>query len=28
MKKRVDVFALGIYGLVVFLKALGYIDEA
>ncbi|MBA0708940.1 hypothetical protein Golax_024018, partial [Gossypium laxum] len=24
MKKRVDVFALGIYGLVVFLKALGY----
>ncbi|MBA0679671.1 hypothetical protein Goari_011428 [Gossypium aridum] len=28
MKKRVDVFALGIYGLVVLLKALGYIDEA
>ncbi|MBA0667641.1 hypothetical protein Goklo_000698, partial [Gossypium klotzschianum] len=28
MKKRVDVFALGIYGLVVFPKALGHIDEA
>ncbi|MBA0788639.1 hypothetical protein Gotri_027370 [Gossypium trilobum] len=28
MKKRVDVFALGIYGLVVFPKALGYVDEA
>ncbi|MFQ6665460.1 hypothetical protein Gotur_032187 [Gossypium turneri] len=28
MKKRVDIFALGIYGLVVFSKALGYIDEA
>ncbi|MFQ6625956.1 hypothetical protein Gotur_005365 [Gossypium turneri] len=28
MKKRVDVFALGIYGLIVFPKALGYIDEA
>ncbi|MBA0576893.1 hypothetical protein Golob_023790, partial [Gossypium lobatum] len=27
-KKRVDVFALGIYGLVIFPKALGYIDEA
>ncbi|MBA0626583.1 hypothetical protein Godav_004230 [Gossypium davidsonii] len=27
-KKRVDVFALTIYGLVVFPKALGYIDEA
>ncbi|MBA0840718.1 hypothetical protein Goarm_003278 [Gossypium armourianum] len=27
IKKRVDVFALGIYGLVVFPKALGYIDE-
>ncbi|MBA0785708.1 hypothetical protein Gotri_027980, partial [Gossypium trilobum] len=26
--KRVDVFALGIYGLVVFPKALGHIDEA
>ncbi|MBA0765297.1 hypothetical protein Gotri_014517 [Gossypium trilobum] len=28
MKKRADVFALSIYGLVVFPKALGYIDEA
>ncbi|XP_052476813.1 uncharacterized protein LOC128032499 [Gossypium raimondii] len=28
LKKRVDVFALGIYGLVVFPKALGHIDEA
>ncbi|MFQ6623488.1 hypothetical protein Gotur_004078 [Gossypium turneri] len=28
IKKRVDVFALNIYGLVVFPKALGYIDEA
>lgn len=27
-RKRVDVFALGIYGLVVFPKALGHIDEA
>ncbi|MBA0575318.1 hypothetical protein Golob_024264 [Gossypium lobatum] len=27
-KKRVDVFALSIYGLFVFLKALGHIDEA
>ncbi|MBA0755413.1 hypothetical protein Gogos_021667, partial [Gossypium gossypioides] len=27
-KKRVDVFALNIYGLVVFPKALGHIDEA
>ncbi|MBA0777941.1 hypothetical protein Gotri_005887 [Gossypium trilobum] len=27
-KKRVDVFALSIYGLVVFPKALGYIDKA
>ncbi|KAG8471407.1 hypothetical protein CXB51_036399 [Gossypium anomalum] len=26
--KRVDVFALSIYGLVVFPKALGYVDEA
>ncbi|MBA0878090.1 hypothetical protein Goshw_026412 [Gossypium schwendimanii] len=26
-KKRVDVFALGIYGLVVFPKALGHVDE-
>ncbi|MBA0879953.1 hypothetical protein Goshw_029332 [Gossypium schwendimanii] len=28
VKKRVDVFALSIYGLVIFPKALGYIDEA
>ncbi|MBA0843823.1 hypothetical protein Goarm_000979 [Gossypium armourianum] len=28
MKKRVDVFALNIYGLVIFPKALGHIDEA
>ncbi|KAG8496264.1 hypothetical protein CXB51_009233 [Gossypium anomalum] len=28
MKKRVDVFALSIYGLVVFPKALGHVDEA
>ncbi|MBA0701614.1 hypothetical protein Goari_022985, partial [Gossypium aridum] len=27
-KKRVDVFALSIYGLVIFRKALGHIDEA
>ncbi|MFQ6642905.1 hypothetical protein Gotur_017890, partial [Gossypium turneri] len=27
-KKKVDVFALSIYGLVVFPKALGHIDEA
>ncbi|KAL1107836.1 hypothetical protein V6Z11_D03G073000 [Gossypium hirsutum] len=27
-RKKVDVFALGIYGLVVFPKALGHIDEA
>ncbi|MBA0575339.1 hypothetical protein Golob_025340 [Gossypium lobatum] len=27
-KKRVDVFALSIYGLVVFPKALGHVDEA
>ncbi|MBA0865310.1 hypothetical protein Goshw_011047, partial [Gossypium schwendimanii] len=27
MKKKVDVFALKIYGLVVFPKALGHIDE-
>ncbi|MBA0878409.1 hypothetical protein Goshw_001180 [Gossypium schwendimanii] len=26
-KKRVDVFALSIYGLVIFLKALGHVDE-
>ncbi|KAG8480528.1 hypothetical protein CXB51_024628 [Gossypium anomalum] len=28
MKKKVDVFALSIYGLVVFPKALGHVDEA
>ncbi|MBA0820526.1 hypothetical protein Gohar_019451, partial [Gossypium harknessii] len=28
IKKRVDVFALSIYGLVVFPKALGHIDKA
>ncbi|MBA0739661.1 hypothetical protein Gogos_012908 [Gossypium gossypioides] len=27
-KKKVDVFALSIYGLVVFPKALGHMDEA
>ncbi|MFQ6664158.1 hypothetical protein Gotur_031359 [Gossypium turneri] len=27
-KKKVDVFALSIYGLVVFPKALGQVDEA
>ncbi|XP_017624702.1 uncharacterized protein LOC108468323 [Gossypium arboreum] len=27
MKKRVDVFALSIYGLVIFPKALGHVDE-
>ncbi|MFQ6623073.1 hypothetical protein Gotur_003036 [Gossypium turneri] len=27
-KKRVDVFALSIYGLVVYSKALGHVDEA
>ncbi|MBA0770868.1 hypothetical protein Gotri_019426 [Gossypium trilobum] len=27
-KKRVEVFALSIYGLVIFPKALGHIDEA
>ncbi|MBA0673301.1 hypothetical protein Goklo_024218, partial [Gossypium klotzschianum] len=27
-KKRVDVFALSIYGFVVFPKALGYADDA
>ncbi|MFQ6649920.1 hypothetical protein Gotur_023535 [Gossypium turneri] len=26
-KKKVDVFALSIYGLVVFPKALGHVDE-
>ncbi|KAG8503059.1 hypothetical protein CXB51_000820 [Gossypium anomalum] len=28
VKKRVDVLALSIYGMVIFLKALGHIDEA
>ncbi|KAG8485302.1 hypothetical protein CXB51_021023 [Gossypium anomalum] len=28
LKKKVDVFALSIYGLVVFPKALGHVDEA
>ncbi|KAA3472691.1 Nucleoside-triphosphatase THEP1 [Gossypium australe] len=28
IKKKVDVFALNIYGLVVFSKALGYVEEA
>ncbi|MBA0667441.1 hypothetical protein Goklo_000524 [Gossypium klotzschianum] len=28
MKKRVDVFTLSIYGLVIFPKALGHIDDA
>ncbi|KAA3469535.1 Nucleoside-triphosphatase THEP1 [Gossypium australe] len=28
MNKRVDVFALSIYGLMLFLRALGYVDEA
>ncbi|MFQ6658708.1 hypothetical protein Gotur_027846, partial [Gossypium turneri] len=27
-RKKVDVFALSIYGLVVFPKALGHVDEA
>ncbi|MBA0783924.1 hypothetical protein Gotri_001563 [Gossypium trilobum] len=27
-KKRVDIFALSIYGLIIFSKALGHIDEA
>ncbi|KAL1106210.1 hypothetical protein V6Z11_D04G186100 [Gossypium hirsutum] len=27
MRKRVDVFSLGIYGLIIFPKALGHIDE-
>ncbi|MFQ6622661.1 hypothetical protein Gotur_001910, partial [Gossypium turneri] len=27
-KKKVDAFALSIYGLVVFPKALGHVDEA
>ncbi|MFQ6670228.1 hypothetical protein Gotur_035232, partial [Gossypium turneri] len=28
MKKMADIFTLSIYGLVVFPKALGYVDEA
>ncbi|KAK5775850.1 hypothetical protein PVK06_043803 [Gossypium arboreum] len=28
MKKRVDIFALSIYSLIIFPKALGYVDEA
>ncbi|KAA3486718.1 hypothetical protein EPI10_030597 [Gossypium australe] len=28
MKKRVDVFALSIYGLILFPRALGHVDEA
>ncbi|MFQ6664593.1 hypothetical protein Gotur_031655 [Gossypium turneri] len=28
VKRKVDVFALSIYGLVVFSKALGHVDEA
>ncbi|MFQ6655947.1 hypothetical protein Gotur_026268 [Gossypium turneri] len=28
VRKRLDVFALSIYGLVVFPKALGHVDEA
>ncbi|MBA0845430.1 hypothetical protein Goarm_005849 [Gossypium armourianum] len=27
-KKKVDIFALSIYGLVIFSKTLGHIDEA
>ncbi|MFQ6654095.1 hypothetical protein Gotur_025205, partial [Gossypium turneri] len=27
-KKKVDVFALCIYGLMIFPRALGYVDEA
>ncbi|MBA0789243.1 hypothetical protein Gotri_027820 [Gossypium trilobum] len=27
-KKRVDIFALSIYGLVIFSKALGHVDDA
>ncbi|MBA0818100.1 hypothetical protein Gohar_003761 [Gossypium harknessii] len=27
VKKRVDIFALSIYGLVIFPKALGHVDE-
>ncbi|MBA0730192.1 hypothetical protein Golax_004593 [Gossypium laxum] len=28
VKKKVDIFALSIYGLIVFPKALGHVDEA
>ncbi|MBA0575152.1 hypothetical protein Golob_024636 [Gossypium lobatum] len=28
VKKKVDIFALSFYGLVIFLKALGHVDEA
>ncbi|MFQ6664199.1 hypothetical protein Gotur_031385 [Gossypium turneri] len=28
MRKRVDIFTLSIYGLVIFPKALGHIEEA
>ncbi|MFQ6647801.1 hypothetical protein Gotur_021680 [Gossypium turneri] len=28
VKKKVDIFALSIYGLVIFPKALGHVDEA
>ncbi|MBA0877673.1 hypothetical protein Goshw_013487 [Gossypium schwendimanii] len=28
VKKRVDIFALSIYGLVIFPNALGHVDEA
>ncbi|MFQ6664200.1 hypothetical protein Gotur_031385 [Gossypium turneri] len=28
IKKRVDIFTLSIYGLVIFPKALGHIEEA
>ncbi|MBA0755345.1 hypothetical protein Gogos_021906 [Gossypium gossypioides] len=28
VRKRVDIFALSIYGLVIFPKALGHVDEA
>ncbi|MFQ6658466.1 hypothetical protein Gotur_027727 [Gossypium turneri] len=28
VKKKVDVLALSIYGLVIFPRALGYVDEA
>ncbi|MFQ6668922.1 hypothetical protein Gotur_034378 [Gossypium turneri] len=28
VKRKVDVFALSIYGLVIFPKALGHVDEA